>query len=163
VCAGEGTHFCNARIWAMLWGGEMETLRLRTDRRTQLIDVTTDVRKAVAASGVDSGVCYVFVPHTTAAVTINEHADPDVARDLEGVFDRLVPHAGPYRHSEGNADSHAKAVLVGASQTIFVEAGKLALGTWQGVFFCEFDGPRERKMWVKVVGQLGGERARPAC
>ena len=130
----------------------METVRVKTDRRTQLVDVTREVGKVVAASGVASGVCYVYVPHTTAAVTINEHADPDVATDLEGVFDRLVPHQGPYRHSEGNTDSHAKAVMVGASQIVFVEGGKLALGTWQGVFFCEFDGPRERKMWVKVVG-----------
>ena len=130
----------------------METLRVKTDRLTQLVDVTREVERAVAASGVASGVCYVYVPHTTAAVMINEHADPDVATDLEGVFDRLVPHKGQYRHSEGNSDSHAKAVMVGASQMIFVEGGKLALGTWQGVFFCEFDGPRERKMWVKVVG-----------
>jgi secondary thiamine-phosphate synthase enzyme len=129
----------------------MDTLRVKTDRRTQLIDVTREVERAVASSGVASGVCYVYVPHTTAAVMINEHADPDVATDLEGVFDRLVPHKGPYRHSEGNSDSHAKAVIVGASQTIFVDRGKLALGTWQGVFFCEFDGPRERKMCVKVV------------
>jgi secondary thiamine-phosphate synthase enzyme len=129
----------------------METLRVKTKRRTQLVDVTAEVQRVVAESGVDSGVCYVFVPHTTAAVTINEHADPDVAADLEGVFDRMVPHAGPYRHTEGNTDSHAKAVMVGASQIIFVERGKLALGTWQGVFLCEFDGPRERKVWLKVV------------
>lgn len=130
----------------------METLRVKTARRTQLLDVTTLVEKVVRASGAASGVCYVYVPHTTAAVAINEHADPDVARDLEGVFDRLVPQNGPYRHSEGNSDSHAKAVLVGASQTIFIEKGKLALGTWQGIFLCEFDGPRERQIWVKVVG-----------
>src|SRR6202023_484239 len=130
----------------------METVRVKTDRRTQLVDVTTEVERVVTASRVASGVCYVFVPHTTAAVTINEHADPDVATDLEGVFDRLVPHAGPYRHAEGNTDSHAKAVMVGTSQVIFVENGKLALGTWQGVFLCEFDGPRERKIWVRVVG-----------
>ena len=81
----------------------------------------------------------------------NEHADPDVATDLEGVFDRLVPYKGPYQHTEGNTDSHAKAVIVGASQVVFIEGGKLALGRWQGVFFCEFDGPRDRKMWVKVL------------
>ena len=136
------------------WRGseQMETVRVKTDRKTQLVDVTVQVQRVVAEAKVESGVCYVYVPHTTAAVMINEHADPDVATDLEGVFDRLVPHAGPYRHSEGNTDSHAKAVMVGASQVVFVEKGKLALGTWQGVFFCEFDGPRERKMWVKVVG-----------
>jgi secondary thiamine-phosphate synthase enzyme len=128
----------------------METLRIKTDRRTQLVDVTAPVERAVKASGVDSGICYVYVPHTTAGVAINEHADPDVAADLEGVFDRLVPHTGPYRHSEGNTDSHAKAVMVGASQVIFVEEGKLMLGRWQGIFLCEFDGPRERRIFVKV-------------
>ena len=144
----------NARLYG---AGEMamETLRVRTGRRTQLVDVTGLLKSAVEASGVDSGICYVYVPHTTAAVTINEHADPDVATDLEGVFDRLVPHAGPYRHSEGNTDSHAKAVMVGASQVIFVEEGKLLLGRWQGIFLCEFDGPRERKIFVKVVEDNG--------
>jgi secondary thiamine-phosphate synthase enzyme len=129
----------------------MEMLRVKTNRRTQLVDVTEAVADAVEKSGVKEGICHVFVPHTTAAVMINEHADPDVASDLEGVFDRLVPRKGPYRHAEGNTDSHAKAVMVGASQVIFVERGKLMLGTWQGVFFCEFDGPRDRKIWVKVT------------
>lgn len=130
----------------------MEVLKVKTARRTQLVDVTGEVEKAVAEAGVRSGVCYVYVPHTTAGVMVNEHFDPDVATDLEGVFERLVPRTGPYRHAEGNSDSHAKAALTGASATIFVEEGKLALGRWQGVFFCEFDGPRERKLWVKVQG-----------
>jgi secondary thiamine-phosphate synthase enzyme len=130
----------------------MEVLRVKTGRRTQLVDVTEQVERAVAAAGVVSGVCYLYVPHTTAGVMINEHFDPDVATDLEGVLERLVPRSGPYRHSEGNSDSHAKAVLTGTSQMIFVEQGKLMLGRWQGVFFCEFDGPRERKMWVRVIG-----------
>jgi secondary thiamine-phosphate synthase enzyme len=130
----------------------MEVLRVKTGRRTQLVDVTEQVERAVAAAGVDSGVCYVYVPHTTAGVMINEHFDADVATDLEGVFERLVPRSGPYRHAEGNSDSHAKAGLTGTSQMIFVEGGKLALGQWQGVFFCEFDGPRERRIWVKVIG-----------
>jgi secondary thiamine-phosphate synthase enzyme len=130
----------------------METLRVRTGRRTQFVDVTAAVERVVVESGVASGVCYVYVPHTTAGVTINEHADPNVASDLEGVFDRLVPHKGPYRHAEGNTDSHAKAVMVGASQVVFVEGGKLVLGTWQGIFLCEFDGPRERKIFVRVEG-----------
>src|SRR5260370_19159030 len=127
----------------------METLGVKAGGRTQLVDVTGLVERAVKASGVVSGICYVYVPHTTAGVAINEHADPDVATDLEGIFDRLVPHSGPYRHSEGNTDSHAKAVMIGASQVIFVEEGKLVLGRWQGIFFCEFDGPRERKVYVK--------------
>jgi secondary thiamine-phosphate synthase enzyme len=129
----------------------MEVLRIKTARRTQLVDVMDLVERAVAKVGVASGVCYVFVPHTTAGVMINEHFDPDVATDLEGVFERLVPRAGAYRHAEGNSDSHAKAALTGASARIFLEEGKLVLGQWQGVFFCEFDGPRDRKMWVKVV------------
>lgn len=129
----------------------MHTLHVKTDRRTQLVDVTAQVQKAVAASRVSRGICYLHVPHTTAAITINECADPDVARDIEGALDRLIPAAGPYRHSEGNSDSHVKSVLVGASQIIHVEGGKLVLGRWQGVFFCEFDGPRERQLQVKVV------------
>jgi secondary thiamine-phosphate synthase enzyme len=129
----------------------MEVLRVKTQRRTQFVDVTDLVARAVAKAGISSGICFVYVPHTTAGVTINEHFDPDVATDLEGVFERLVPRTGPYRHAEGNSDSHAKAVLTGASQMIFVDGGKLILGQWQGVFFCEFDGPRERKMWVKIV------------
>jgi len=110
------------------------------------------VEKAAKGTGVSSGVCYVYVPHTTAGVIINEHFDPDVASDLEAVFDRLVPRSGSYRHSEGNSDAHAKAAMTGSSQMILVEHGKLALGRWQGVFFCEFDGPRERNVWVKVIG-----------
>jgi secondary thiamine-phosphate synthase enzyme len=129
----------------------MQTLKVKTDRRTQLVDVTAEVQKAVSASGVENGICYLYVPHTTAAITINEHADPDVARDVEGALDRLIPKTGPFRHSEGNSDSHVKAVLVGASQSVFVEGGKLVLGRWQGIFFCEFDGPRERRLGVKVV------------
>lgn len=129
----------------------MHVLKVKTGRRTQFVDVTEQVERAVAAAGVNSGVCYVYVPHTTAGVMINEHFDPDVATDLEGVFERMVPRSGPYRHAEGNSDSHAKAGLTGTSQMIFVEGGRLALGQWQGVFFCEFDGPRERKIWVKVI------------
>jgi secondary thiamine-phosphate synthase enzyme len=129
----------------------VHTLKVKTDRRTQLLEVTAQVQQLVEKCRVSSGVCYVYVPHTTAAIMINECADPDVARDLEGAFDRLIPFEGPYRHAEGNSDSHMKSVLVGASQTIFVEGGKLQLGRWQGIFFCEFDGPRERRLQVKVV------------
>ncbi|HTG27308.1 MAG TPA: secondary thiamine-phosphate synthase enzyme YjbQ [Methylomirabilota bacterium] len=126
-------------------------LKVKTTRRTQLINVTQQVQQVVGNSRVASGVCYVYVPHTTAAIMINECADPDVARDLEGAFDRLIPFEGPYRHAEGNSDSHMKSVLVGASQTIFVEDGKLQMGRWQGIFFCEFDGPRDRHLQVKVI------------
>jgi secondary thiamine-phosphate synthase enzyme len=129
----------------------MKTLRIKTARRTQFVDITREVEQAVRDSGVTHGTCCVYVPHTTAGVAINEHADPDVAGDVEGIFDRLIPHRGGYRHSEGNTDSHMKAILTGTSQTIFVESGKLVLGTWQGIFLCEFDGPRQRSVLVKTI------------
>jgi len=129
----------------------MKTLRIKTARRTQFVDITREVESVVLDSRVSSGVCYVYVPHTTAGVAINEHADPYVARDVEGIFDRLIPHEGPYRHAEGNTDSHMKAILTGTGHTVLVANGKLALGTWQGIFLCEFDGPRERTVFVKVV------------
>jgi secondary thiamine-phosphate synthase enzyme len=129
----------------------MKTLHIKTARRTQFVDITREVEQAVRDAGVNSGVCYVYIPHTTAGIAINEHADPDVARDVEGIFDRMVPHEGPYGHAEGNSDSHMKAILTGTSQTVPVENGALALGTWQGIFLCEFDGPRQRTVFVKVV------------
>jgi secondary thiamine-phosphate synthase enzyme len=129
----------------------MKTLRVKTNRRTQFVDITREIEQAVRESAVKSGICYVYVPHTTAGVAINEHADRDVARDVEGIFDRLIPHKGPYRHAEGNTDSHMKAILTGTSQTILIENGKLALGTWQGIFLCEFDGPRQRTVLIKIV------------
>jgi len=129
----------------------MKTLRVKTNRRTQLVDITHEVEQAVRESGVKSGVCYVYVPHTTAGVAINEHADPDVASDVEGIFDRLIRHKGPYRHADGNTDSHLKAILTGTSQIVLIENGKLALGTWQGIFLCEFDGPRQRSVFIKIL------------
>jgi len=129
----------------------MKSLRIKTSKRTQFVDITREVEHVVRDSGASSGVCYVYVPHTTAGVVINEHADPDVARDVEGIFDRLIPQDGPYRHAEGNTDSHMKAILTGSSQTVLVENGALALGTWQGIFLCEFDGPRQRTVFVKVL------------
>jgi secondary thiamine-phosphate synthase enzyme len=129
----------------------MHTLHVKTGRRTQLLDITNEIQSIVTKSGAHTGICYLYVPHTTAAITINEHADPDVARDVEGIFDRLIPQRGPYKHAEGNSDSHMKAILVGATQNIFIENGKLALGRWQGIFFAEFDGPRNRKLYVKVT------------
>jgi secondary thiamine-phosphate synthase enzyme len=108
----------------------METIQVKTDRRTQFVDVTEAVRNIVTRSGISTGICYLYVPHTTAAVTINEHYDPDVASDVESALDRLVPPKGPYRHGEGNSDSHIKAILVGAAQFVFVEDRKLALARW---------------------------------
>ena len=131
----------------------MHTIHVRTDRRTQLLDVTAQVQSVVSASKIATGNCHLYVPHTTAAITINECADPDVARDVEGALDRLIPAKGSYKHVEGNSDSHVKSILVGASQVVFIEEGKLALGRWQGIFFCEFDGPRERKLVVKITAR----------
>jgi secondary thiamine-phosphate synthase enzyme len=126
-------------------------LAVRTERRTQLLDVTAAVAKMVQDSGVQSGICYIYVPHTTAGVIINENADPDVAADMEAAFARLVPKDAGYSHAEGNSDSHIKTALVGSSATIFISGGQLELGRWQGVFFCEFDGPRTRRLHVKIV------------
>jgi len=133
----------------------MQTLGIKTSRRTELRDITDEVKKAVRDSGVRHGVCHLYVPHTTAGIMINEHADPDVASDVEGIVDRLVPHSGPYRHAEGNTGSHMKAILTGTSQLVFIEGGELALGTWQGIFLCEFDGPRQRTVFVKIVPDPG--------
>ena len=126
-------------------------LTLRTERRTQLLDVTAGVAKMVADSGVQSGVCYVYVPHTTAGVIVNENDDPDVAADIESALARLVPQKADYSHSEGNSDAHIKTALVGTSATIFITGGQLELGRWQGIFFAEFDGPRTRRLRVKIL------------
>lgn len=130
----------------------METITIRTRAQDDLADVTADVRAAVRKSGVTRGTCLVYVPHTTAAVTINECADPDVARDILGSLAGLVPRQAAYRHIEGNAAAHIKASLVGNSVQVPVNDGELALGTWQGIFLCEFDGPRTRHVHVQVTG-----------
>ncbi|NPV91393.1 MAG: YjbQ family protein [Firmicutes bacterium] len=131
----------------------MRRLELKTQKRTQFIDITSKVAEAVRSSGVQDGFCYVFVPHTTAALTINEHADPSVARDLELALERLAPWNGRYEHREGNSAAHIKASLLGSSQWVCVENSRLQLGTWQGIFFCEFDGPRQRQVWIRLVNQ----------
>ncbi len=116
-----------------------------------MIDITDPLEALLREQGFRDGLCVVFVPHTTAAVTINENADPDVLRDITAAMGKLVPADGSYRHREGNADAHVKASLFGASETLIVEGGRLVLGTWQSVFFCEFDGPRTRKALVKFM------------
>jgi len=126
-------------------------LTIRTQSRTELIDITSQLARLVQQSKVLSALLFLFVPHTTAAVTINENADPSVQHDILSELNRLIPLAGPYQHAEGNAAAHVKSTLVGPSQTLFIDEGRLALGTWQGVFFCEFDGPRSRKVWVKII------------
>jgi len=128
-------------------------LDVSTRSQTELQDITGQVQRAVTDSGVQNGVCYVYVSHTTAGVIINENADPSVARDILMTLNKLVPRRGNYSHREGNADAHIKASLVGSSETILVEGGRLALGTWQGIFFCEFDGPRRRHVLVKVLAE----------
>jgi secondary thiamine-phosphate synthase enzyme len=129
-----------------------KTIHVKTKSRTEFIDITSDVKNIVSKSGVSSGVCYVYVPHTTAGVTINEGADPAVARDMLSTLNRLIPRSSEYLHVEGNSDAHIKTSLVGPSQTVIIEGGKLLLGTWQAVFFCEFDGARSRKVMVKIMG-----------
>ncbi len=116
-----------------------------------MIDITADVRKVVKESGVIRGVCMIYVPHTTAAVTINENADPDVPRDILEKLDKLVPAGDNYRHREGNSDAHIKSSIIGASECVIIENSTLVLGTWQSVFFCEFDGPRRRNAIVKII------------
>ena len=129
----------------------MDVFTVKTNQRIEMLDITSNVRKAIADSKVRDGMCCVFIPHTTAAVTINENADPDVPRDILMELKKIIPHDDGYRHTEGNSDAHIKATLVGASVFLIVEEGRPALGTWQSVFFCEFDGPRSRKVWVKVM------------
>jgi len=128
----------------------IRTFQVRSSQRTDFIDITHSVQEAVEKSGVTEGVCIVFIPHTTAAVTINENADPSVIEDMAMAMNKIVPFEDRYRHLEGNSPAHIKSSLVGCSQTVFVESGKLVLGTWQGIFFCEFDGPRSRKVHVKI-------------
>lgn len=129
----------------------VQTLRVKTGTRLQSLDVTEQVRKVVRSSGVESGMCYLCVPHTTAGVVINEHDDPNVMDDVQNALSKLVPHKACYTHLEDNADSHIKATLVGSSKWVPIENGDLALGRWQGIFFCEFDGPRERQLKVKII------------
>lgn len=129
----------------------MKRVEIKTKSRVEFQEVTMKVRDIVGASGVKSGVCYLFVQHTTAGVIVNEHADPSVVEDIAAQLEAIVPQHGNYRHLEGNAPAHIKASLVGSSEALLVEDGKIVLGTWQGIFFCEFDGPRNRTLLVKVM------------
>ena len=125
-------------------------LRVKTEQQIQLREITWDVQKIIEKSGIGEGVALLFVPHTTAAVTINENADPDVATDLIYGLNKLIPLRDNYRHTEGNSAAHLKSSLIGASEQIIIRDGKMLLGTWQGIFFCEFDGPRTRKLLIKL-------------
>lgn len=130
----------------------MKELTVQSDSRTHFVNITPLLEKYVEEIGVFDGLLHVFVPHTTAGITINEGADPSVMKDLDKVFDGLIPWEGPYTHREGNTAAHAKSSLMGSSVKIMVEGGRLLLGTWQHVFFCEFDGPRKRNVFVKFIG-----------
>ena len=133
----------------------IERIHVKTSAKTELLNITTSVQGVVQKTGVKEGVCIVFVPHTTAAVTINENADPSVSGDILMELNKIVPFQDRYQHGEGNSAAHIKASLMGFSQTVFVESGRLVLGTWQGIFFCEFDGPRSREVYVRVVASGG--------
>ncbi|HYA48559.1 MAG TPA: secondary thiamine-phosphate synthase enzyme YjbQ [Burkholderiales bacterium] len=129
----------------------MDTIEIRTKRREEIVDVTAEVARVAAASGRREGLCTVFVPHTTAGLTINENSDPDVKADILMALGRAVPDALPYAHAEGNSPAHVKASLMGSSVSVVVEDGRLRLGTWQGICLCEFDGPRTRQVWIKIT------------
>jgi len=129
----------------------MEKISIKTSKRIELVDITGQIQNSVANSKVKDGICFVLCPHTTAGLTINENADPSVRCDIINTLSKLVPENSGYAHAEGNADSHVKSSLFGFSLTIFIEDGKLALGTWQGIYFCESDGPRIREAWVKIL------------
>jgi secondary thiamine-phosphate synthase enzyme len=129
----------------------MQTLRLSTTQRSEMVNITAEVKRAVQESGVKRGICLIHVPHTTAGIAIQEGYDPDVERDIQAFLDARVPRGGDYKHAEGNSDSHIKALLTGNAQMLPVEFGVLQLGRWQAVFFCEYDGPRERSVWVQII------------
>jgi secondary thiamine-phosphate synthase enzyme len=128
----------------------MVTINIRTNKREEFIDITSQIEKIVADSGLNRGICVVFCPHTTAALTINEDADPAVKKDILTHLKKIVPESRSYTHLEGNSDSHIKSSLLGVSLTLIIENKSLALGTWQGIYFCEFDGPRNRKVFVRI-------------
>lgn len=130
---------------------EIIELTVKTNRREEMIDITGLVQEALHENGVTNGICYIFVPHTTCGLTINEHADPDVVHDILDALNKMAPSDRNYRHIEGNSPAHVKTSLVGSSQTVLVAGGKLHLGTWQGIFLCEFDGPRQRQVWLKIM------------
>ena len=129
----------------------MKEISLGTRSRVEMIDITAAIQKAIGEEKIEKGICLVYTPHTTAAITINENADPDVPRDILAALDRAVPFSANYRHAEGNSAAHVKSSMVGASELIIIEKGRLVLGTWQSIFFCEFDGPRTRKFFISII------------
>lgn len=131
----------------------MEKITVKTTKRIEIVDITGEVLKVVSNANIMDGICVIFCPHTTASIAINENADPTVKQDILSTLSKLVPQNAGYRHLESNSDAHIKNVLVGPSLSLIIENGRLALGTWQGIFFVEGDGPRQREVWVKVIGK----------
>ena len=129
----------------------MKTINVSTKKRIDLIDITSQVQKVVSESQTEDGIVTVYVPHTTCGITINEGADPDVVRDIKYQLEKLIPYQQGYQHMEGNSDSHIKTCIVGSSENIIIERGHLVIGTWQSIFLCDFDGPRNRKIYIKLV------------
>ena len=129
----------------------IKSIKVRSRKRTEFIDITQEIRKIVSESGVSEGMCWLFVPHTTAGITINENADPSVVADIQEQLSKLIPYHSKYKHLEGNADAHIKSTITGINTHCIIENGNIILGTWQGIFFCEYDGPRERTVLVKIT------------
>lgn len=128
----------------------VHSIDIRTSQRCEFVDITGRIEKVIKELRISKGVCHIFAPHTTAGLTINENADPSVKKDIINTLNALVPRHGKYAHSEGNSDAHIKSSILGNEKAVFIENGRLKLGTWQGIFFCEFDGPRKREVWVEV-------------
>ena len=133
----------------------LKEVSVSTHGRTELVDITSQVQKAITESKVKEGICYIYIPHTTAAVTLNENADRDVVKDIRKELDKIVPFDDSYDHMEGNSAAHIKSSLIGHSKIVFIVNGKIKFGTWQGIFFCEFDGPRTRKVRLKWISSKG--------
>jgi secondary thiamine-phosphate synthase enzyme len=129
----------------------LKRLEVQTTSRVQLVDITSQVKSFLRSENISSGIITIYVPHTTCGITINENVDPSVREDIISILGRLVPHGADYRHAEGNADAHIKASIIGSSVTVIAESGTLILGTWQGIFLAEFDGPRKRSILIKVI------------
>ncbi len=129
----------------------LEKLMVDTNTRCQLIDVSKEIQAIINKHKIEQGTVHIFCPHTTAAVTVNENYDPSVPSDITNALSKLIPHHADYTHTEGNADAHIKSAIVGSSRTLFIKDGKIALGTWQGIYLCEFDGPRTREVWIKLI------------
>ncbi len=128
------------------------SIDIRTSKRSEFVDITPKIERIIKENHIPDGMCHIFVPHTTAGLTINENADPSVRGDIITALNGLIPQGGNYAHSEGNSDAHIKSSIVGNEKVVFIENGRLKLGTWQGIFFCEFDGPRKREVWVEAAG-----------